>query len=318
MSALYLFTGEATLRRRAIRRLLAELQGDHKEAPPVTYLDAEEIAPRDLLQAIQTPSLFAEHTIIWITHAEQLGGPEPIAQRLAKPLPPQFIIIFEASKLEARGPLYKAITQQGKVRDFPPVDRREMPGLVKQLLQERNVRLSPEGFRYLIEAVSPDLGRLESEIEKLALYAAGRPLTLEELQGLLFADRGGNVFQFIDALVERRPEALRLLQELLDGGEDPNKIFFLIVGQVRALLTVSSLAADSLTSEQIAARTGQFGWLVKRRLEQTKNLSERQLIDWLLVLQAEDARLKRGERDPAEALFQITLIVLGLTVPASA
>lgn len=317
MNALYLFTGEATLRRRAIRRLLAELQGDRKQAPPVTYLDAEEIALRDLLQALQTSSLFAERTIIWVTQAERLSEPSAIAECLAR-LPPQFTVIFEASKLEARSPLYRAIAQHGKVQDFPLVDRRELPGYVKQLLQEHGVQLTPEGFRYLIEAVSPDLGRLESEIEKLALYATRRSLKLEELQGLLFADKGGNVFQLIDALVERRPEALHLLKELLDGGEDPNKIFFLIVGQVRALLTVSSLAAEGLRSEEIAVRTSQFGWLVKRRLQQTKNLSEQQLIDWLLLLQSEDACLKRGERGAAEALFQVALVMLGLATPTSA
>jgi DNA polymerase-3 subunit delta len=316
MNSLYLFTGEANLRRRAIQRLISELQGKSLQPANITRLDAEEIAPRDLLQALQTSPLFAERTIIWVAQADQLSDPKPMAERLARPLPPHLIVLFEASKLDGRGSLYKIIAQHGKVEDFPPVERRELPGYVKQLLQEHKIQLSPEGFRYLLEAVSPDLDRLEREIEKLALYANKQPLKLEDLQGLLFADKGGNVFQFIDALVERRPEALRLLRELLDSGEDSNKIFFLMVGQVRALLTVASMAADGMTSEQITARTGQFGWLIKRRLQQTKNLSERRLIEWLLLLQSEDARIKRGERDPDEALFQITLVMLGLTVPA--
>ncbi|HED04091.1 MAG TPA: DNA polymerase III subunit delta [Candidatus Fraserbacteria bacterium] len=306
MSRLYLFSGEPTLRRRAIRQLIAGLP----EAPQVTQLDAEETRPRDLLQALQTAPLFAERSIIWVKNIEKLSEPEPLTRRLAQPLPPLVTVIFEAEKLDRRGRFYKALAHQGQVQDFPPVERRELPGLVKQMLAEQGVRLSPEGFRYLLEVVSPDLGRLEREIAKLALYSEGRSLSLAELEGLLFADKGGNVFQFIDALLERRPEALGRLQALLDGGEDPNKLFFLIVGQVRALLTVSSLAAAGLSAEEITTRTRQFSWLIRKRLQQVKKLSQQKLVNWLLLLQSEDACLKRGERDPAEALLVVALAIL--------
>ena len=310
LDQLYLFSGEPILRRRAIRRLIAGLPGE----PQVTQLDAEETSPRDLLQALQTAPLFAEQAVIWVKNIEKLSDPEPVTRRLAQPLPSLITVIFEAEKLDKRERLYKTLARRGQVQEFPPLERHKLPGLVKQMLAERGVQLSPEGFRYLLEAVSPDLGRLEHEIVKLALYSEGRPLSLAELEGLLFADKGGNVFQFIDALLERRPEALSRLQALLDGGEDPNKLFFLIVGQVRALLTVSSLAAGGLSGQEIATQTRQFSWLIRKRLQQVKKLSQRELINWLLLLQAEDARIKRGERDPAEALLVIALAMLLGTV----
>jgi len=236
---------------------------------------------------------------------------------LERGLPEGFFILLSAEKLDQRGKLYQLIAERGAALDFPKPDRRSLPRLIKELLREQGVELTGEAFRYLLEASDLELHRLANEIEKLSIYPHQGPLGAEELKGLIFGARGPGIFRFLDELSERRPRALASLQALLGDGEDPGRIFFMIVAQVRALLAVKSLAGEGRNPKEIAAETGQYPWLVKKRLQQVKNFSEEELIELLYLLQEEDAKIKRGEEEPEAALYKIALALTGAGISRS-
>lgn len=299
----YLFTGEPFLRQRAIKQLIRDIKTSAQRRLSEVSLDAEELSLAKLSEELRTSPLFEDGKILLIRCAEVLADNEKLASSLAQGLPENFYVIFDATKISKKSALYKAIEEHGKTKDFGAVDRRNLPTIAKELLQERGVELTPEAFRYLHEAVEPDLARIMSEIEKLARYPHKGALDVGELKELVFSDRGGNIFKFLDTLSERDLRALKLLKELLDGGEDPNKIFFMIASQIRSLIAVKSLAEQGLSSEEIAQKTGQYAWLVGKKRKQVKNFSMDELIGLLQLLQREDSAIKRGEREPQEALL---------------
>lgn len=302
MEHFYLFTGEPFLRQRAIKQLVRDIKASKRIRLSEVSLDAEELSLTKLAEELRTSPLFEDGKIILIRRAELLAENEALVEFLSRRLAPNFYLIFDSAKLPKKSPLYKAMEAHGQVQEFS-MDRRDLPGVVKELLQERGVQLMPDGFRYLLEAVEPDLSRIHSEIEKLARYPHKGALDVGELKELIFSDRGGNIFEFLDKLSERDLRALKLLKELLDGGEDPNKVFFMIASQVRSLIAIKSLGEDGLSSEEIAQKTGQYMWLVGKRRKQAQHFSMRELIELLQLLQREDAAIKRGEREPQEALL---------------
>lgn len=305
--SLHLFTGEEWLRQRAITQLKRDLREKSTFPWLDTQLDGEEFPWQRFVEALETSPLFREGVIIHIKRLEKLPNPDALAQHLERPLPAERCVILEADRLDKGGKLYRLILEHGEIHDHPRPDRRRIPSLTNELLQERRVRLPAQGLQYFLESVENDLFRIAQEIEKLALYAQGREVSLADLGEVLFHDRGGDLFACLDALVERQPQALRLLKELLDSGEEPSKVFFLLVSQIRAILMVQSLAAAGRSNDEIAERTGDYPWRVVKRRRTAQRLSSSELMALMHRLHQEDLKIKRGERQPAEALWALAI-----------
>ncbi|OGF53984.1 MAG: DNA polymerase III subunit delta [Candidatus Fraserbacteria bacterium RBG_16_55_9] len=305
--SVHLFTGEEWSRKRGITQLKRDLRTRIRMPWMETQLDGEEFPMERFVEALETSPLFREGVILHIKRVEKLSDPNSLAERLKHPLPPEQCVIFEGEKLEKRGKLYQTIAELGQVHEHPRLDRRTLPTLANDLLRERGVRLPPQGLRYLLESVESNPFRLEYEIEKLSIYATRQELSLVDLRELLFHDRGGDLFACLDALVERQPEALRFLKELLESGEEPSKVFYLLASQIRAILMIQSLHTAGCSREEISGRTGDYPWRVAKRLQTAKRLTCEELIRLIHALHREDLGIKRGERQPEEALWALAL-----------
>ncbi|MGQ9477279.1 MAG: DNA polymerase III subunit delta [Candidatus Bipolaricaulia bacterium] len=309
MKNLFLFTGDDYLRERAIRRKIEEVKS-HSAELDLVHLDGEGLANEKLLEELFTPSLFAPGKLILIRRVEKLSDGAGLLKLLERGLPSGFFLLLSAEKLDQRSKLYSLIAQRGEIEDFPKPDRRSLPKFVKELLRERGLELTPEAFRFLLEMIEPELHHLANELEKLSIYPHKGPLGVEDLKGLIFGGRGAGIFPFLEELSSRRPRALASLRQLLAEGEEPNRVFFMITNEVRALLAVKALAASGRSLQEIAAETGQYPWLVKRRLVQTQNFSEEELSELIYLLHHEDALIKRGEAEPEEALYKVVFAMI--------
>jgi len=307
MQNLYLFLGEEFLRERAITQKVGEIKHNSAIKLGEARLDGENLSLGKLLEELGTSTLFADGKVILIRNADRLSSQERLAAYLERArVPKDFYLIFSADKLDRKSKLYKAIEKYGEIKDLGKVDRRNLPLIIKELLHERSVKLTPQAFRYFLE-VSGDLRRIANEISKLAQFSQGRQLSAEELEELIFGRKGSSIFQFLDSLGERNLGCLKALKELLDSGEEPNKIFFMIASHMRSLLAIKSLAEAGYSNEEIAERTGQYSWLVAKKRAQAKNFSEKELIEALHLLHQEDSKIKRGEKEPEESLFDLVL-----------
>lgn len=295
------------MRERAITRLKRELCTQSTIPWTEVHLDGEEFSPERFVEVLQSSTLFAEGVILHLKRIERLPDPDLVARHLEHPLTPQHCIILEGESLDKRGKLYKTIAKLGEVHEHPRPDRRSLPSMLSRWLKEHGVSLPPQGVRYLLESVEGDLARIGREVDKLVLYAQGRRLSLTDLKGLLFHDRAGDVFSFLEAFFERRSQAYRLLREIIERGEEPNKIFFLIASEARALLTVRSLAEEGHSKDEIAKISADYSWRVTKRLRLAQHLKASELIGLIHRLHREDLKIKRGERRPEEALWALLL-----------
>ena len=305
--SLQLFTGEEWLRKRAIMQFKRDLRARSASPWIDTSFDGEEFPIERFVEALRTALLFQEGVILHVKRAEKLSDPESLSRVLERPLPPERCVILESEKLDKRGKLYQTTAKLGEIRDHPRLDRRSLPSLANELLKERSIKLSSQALRYFLESVEGDPFRISSEIEKISIYAQGREIALADLQEVLYHDRGGDLFACLDGLMERSPNSLGLVSELLESGEEPGKIFFLWASQIRAVLMVQSLLMAGSTSEEIARRTGDFPWRVAKRRRIAERLTARELIELIHRFHQEDVRIKRGERQPAEALWVLAL-----------
>jgi DNA polymerase-3 subunit delta len=301
----FAFLGDIYLRERAARKLIAQLQQSRKYA--LITLEGRELTGPQMLEHVGGMSLFDDAKILYVRRADELPEPEELAERITRGLPKSVVLILDAEKLDKRSRLYKALESLGALEEFPTPDRRSLPALVRELLAEYKVKLTPAALKYLLATVEPQPARLAKEIEKLACYSTERELDVPELRELLFGDQSESVLKWLDLVGERSPQSVKYLRELLRSGEDPNKIFFMLVSQVRALLAVKSLAAQKKSSEEIAKELGKPPWLVGKHKAMAQNFSEEELIELLQRLHEEDVNIKTGERTPEESLFDLVL-----------
>jgi DNA polymerase-3 subunit delta len=301
----FAFLGDIYLRERAARKLIAQLQQSRKYA--LITLEGRELTGPQMLEHVGGMSLFDDAKILYVRRADELPEPEELAERITRGLPKRVVLILDAEKLDKRSRLYKALDSLGALEEFPTPDRRSLPTLVRELLAEYKVKLTPAALKYLLATVEPQPARLAKEIEKLACYSTERELDVPELRELLFGDQSESVLKWLDLVGERSPQSVKYLRELLRSGEDPNKIFFMLVSQVRALLAVKSLAAQKKSSEEIAKELGKPPWLVGKHKAMAQNFSEEELIELLQRLHEEDVNIKTGERTPEESLFDLVL-----------
>jgi DNA polymerase-3 subunit delta len=102
--------------------------------------------------------------------------------------------------------------------------------LVKKAVAESGQQIDPAASRLVAERAGADIVRLRGDIERLMLYAAGKPkITLADAQEVVSAETAQDNWAVTNAIQNRNAaEALRQLALALDAGAVP----FMILGQL--------------------------------------------------------------------------------------
>ncbi len=150
------------------------------------------------------------------------SGESDSAGSSANPLPaymkdptPGVMLVFDAPRFDFEG---EDKRKQERVRKFyaalgDPVEfkrastedaRREAVALARGA----GLSIEPAMMDLLVEALGADLSRIAVEIEKLALYAGGRPVTEDDLALLVPDARATTIFALVGALRPPRSRAL--------------------------------------------------------------------------------------------------------------
>ena len=113
---------------------------------------------------------------------------------------------------------------------FQPVDTRQAVQLVRQAVADAGQQIDPPASRLVAERAGTDIARLRGDIERLLLYAAGKPrISVADAREVVSADSAQDDWAVRNAISRGdAPEALRQLGLSLDSGAVP----FMILGQL--------------------------------------------------------------------------------------
>jgi DNA polymerase-3 subunit delta len=116
------------------------------------------------------------------------------------------------------GNLDKAVAKVGVVMKLePPSPSEAMQWAIGRGKKRHSANLTPEGAAVLIEAVGPDLGRIDTELAKLALASPGEPITPEQVRELVGVTKEEEMWSIQRVVVSGdTPAALRRLRDLLE------------------------------------------------------------------------------------------------------
>ncbi len=154
-----------------------------------------------------------------------------------------------------------------------------------------------------LAGIENDPRALGNEIVKLLTYVNfARPVEAADVRALTPAGAEARIFDFVDAIGQRRAKAAQAeLHKLLDR-EEPLYVLGMIVRQLRLMLLAKELLDTHRSETEVATALGLHPFPAGKVCEQSRNFSLPGLEAIYHRLLACDADIKTGQADPAVAL----------------
>jgi DNA polymerase-3 subunit delta len=322
---LLFYGGDDFSRHEATQRLIAGL-GD-EAAFNLSRLEGERLAFDELQAAAMTPPFLGSRRLIIVEgllarfqraeRGRREGstdlGPWASLPSLLQGLPDTTTLIFSEGAVAASNPLFRLLRPRA-AREFRPLRGADLHQWVLERARRLGGQIGDEAGRALIAIAGEDLWVLYGELEKLILFAEGKPVTQEMVHLMASGAREVNVFELANAiLAARQGEALRLLHELLEQGVAPALLLFMLARQFRLLLRALDLLGQP--PEQARGPLGlNEAWQAERALRQARALGYEGLLAAHQRLLDADLAMKTGRYSAEMAL---ELLVIDLTAGAS-
>jgi len=230
------------------------------------------------------------------------------------------VLILDVKAFPETTKLAKALPDAAKIvcKGMPPFKLAEW--CVGWATAGHGKKLAPDAAELLVELVGPQMGLLDSELEKLAV-AIGPKASIDatDVDRLVGRSRAGDVFRILDAVGEGKPaEALGVLGQLLEEGDDPLAILGPLTYQLRKLATVGRLLGQGHSLGPAMDTAGVPRWPKARESfdRQVRYLGRRrldQIPDWLVEI---NLGLKGG--NPLPPRLQLERLIVKLARPRAA
>jgi DNA polymerase-3 subunit delta len=311
-----------------------------------------------LREALQTLPFFGTGKVIWLQNCtflgdERAGGAQAVTETLADLAQElkEFVwrdvrLLISAGKVDKRKVFYKTLDKIGSVETLSgwSVDDRDWAdqaeAWARKAIRARNKEISEEALAELISRAGSTARQLDSEIEKLSLYAGQRvELRLEDVVAICTRNKTARAFALGDALGDRDlPRLLRRLdEELWEVKLDPQKseigLLYGLISKVRAMLLLKEMIREGWVKTDIdygrfklqlqRVPAGQLPqdrrfnplalnpYVLYKALPQTKRYTEAELISAMELLLQCNQRLVSSNLQESLVLQQALVQIVG-------
>lgn len=262
----------------------------------LTQLDNKDISANSIIEALETMPFLAEKKLVIVNNFLAKGKDheqQKILKYLENPIADHAVLVFfEEAVPDKRRSLYKKIVKMGHLHDFKYMNPQEM----LRFLHERSKgSLSLQAAQYLITLTGAESWRGEKELEKLLIYADGQKITQEMIDAMVTPTLSSTIFKLTDHIAAKKvKESLKILNILIESGEDPYKILFMIVRQFRIIIQVKDLIEQKYDRTHIIKTLKLHPFVAMTTMEQSRNFSFEELKRIYRALLQIDIDIKTG------------------------
>jgi len=283
-------------------------------------LRGDQVGWQDVLQAAQGFPMMGDRQLIWLKNLEALDkatnkddpGLKALESYLESPAP-STVLILSGEKIDGRKKWATVARKKGYLFSFEPPSGRDLHEWIDRAARREGLSLDNDAMHVLADLVGNDLRALAADIAKLALISEGRerPLTAEELPGLVMDQADLEVFSLTDGMVGGQPaEVLRTWWRLQAWGSDAYKLTPLVASHLRRVALTAAAAADGASPDQAAASANLNAWMVKNKLAPHARRMGSQAGRKLLKACLECERAQKSRPVPPETAFEQLLLTV--------
>lgn len=214
---------------------------------------------------------------------------------LANPMSSTCLLLWQKGSVPKSKKVFKAIkANKHEILEVNSPNRNELRNWLRTKAQKMGKDLEPQVIEYLLWHGGTKLRHLVNELEKLSLYSdSEKIITSAMAEKLVAKSLEGNIFALVDSLGNKKiAPALSELRHLLNLGEIPTRILYMITRQFRLIFQVKDLAQSGYTEEKMASLFKTFPFVIRKIKRQALNFSFADLERKFVLLRQYDLALK--------------------------
>jgi DNA polymerase-3 subunit delta len=309
LKPVYLISGSD---RPKIRVALERLR-NHFEEGAVEVLAADEHAAEDAVAACNALGLFGgERRLVIVEDVDAWKAPDAkaIVEYLKSPAP-ETVLALVASELKKDSALAKACAKSGEVLVYDAPKKRDLPAWIAKQFEQHGTSAERDACRLLVAMVGEDPELLRSEIEKLATWSGGEPVSEADVRLLASLSAETSIFVLTDAWGSRDvAAALGSVESLLErsGPRELPRLVALLASHVGRVRACQALAAEGVGARDAASKLKVHPYAAEKAFGHAANYAADELAHAVVRLAELDLALKGSSRLTGELEFERALV----------
>lgn len=239
-----------------------------------------EIPPDRIIDAARTLPMMAPWRVVVVKDAHLFAAQQVkvLLSYCEKPLPSTCLILLA----DAPGPWRRyldVLEKQGRVVLFSHPKGALLTRYIVGGAKRLGKAISPDAAEVMGELVGNRLGDIYQELDKVAAYVGDREhVGVDDVEAVISPVRSRTIFDLTGAMgMKNCPEALQILNDMLERGEPPLRILTMMVRQFRLIWLAKEMQSRGMRDREIGRAVGIPGFFLQGFLAQLKNFTPEEL-----------------------------------------
>jgi DNA polymerase III subunit delta len=311
---LYVLHGdESFLKRQVLRALRTIALGPDADTSAVSTYPGDKANFAAVHDELETVPFFTPRRLVIVENADPFVTQyRALLEKAVGALPERGTLVLDVKLWPANTRLAKLVDPAATIVCKAPPPYQLPRWCVQWAKTQHGKQLAPAAAELLLELVGAEMGLLDQELLKLAIYVDERStIEAHDVDRLVGSSRAETTWKIFDAIgAGRSAEALAILDRLFDQGEEPLKILGGFGYQLRRLAKAARLHQQGMPLSAAMETLGVNAYGRKGFEQQLRHLGPQRaarLYDWLLEA---NAGLKGGSVLPPRTLLERLVIRL--------
>tara|TARA_B100001146_G_scaffold222293_1_gene234418 strand:- start:1635 stop:2657 length:1023 start_codon:yes stop_codon:yes gene_type:complete len=273
----FVYHGEPFIVEQKINELKSEIDNGDANSTNINIFDANEVNPDNILNACYSMPFLSSKRLVIIkgllsifeskkssrgrfnqtkqtSKSMKVSEWDSLAEEIPK-FPDTTLLIFLDPQLSDNNKILNKIKPHVKINHFPQPNGNELIKWIKEKASSKNCQIEEKAIVELLRYTESDLRKIDSELEKLALYNPTDTITIKDVETLVIPISNPNLFTSIDAILAgNKKYALNSLIDLMNQGTPAQLIIALLGKQIRTLILIKSLINLGLPNRELIKR----------------------------------------------------------------
>lgn len=316
---LYVLHGDEPFLKRQVQVALRTLLlGPKDDGFALSSYPGDKATLATILDDLRTLPFLSPHRLVVIESADPFVTQERtklekvVAELVEKKKAGTGVLVLEMRTWTATTKLAKMVPESMTISCKSPASHLLPDWCANWCRTHHGKQLASAAARLLVDLIGPEMGLLDQEMEKLAIFVGEAPrIETKDVDTLVGRSRGEKTFEIFKLITAgKASEAVAFLDRLLEQGEEPIALLGAFSWQLRRVAQVGRLVVQGMPMTSALEQMGGEAYARTRDEQLMRHLGRRrldQIYEWLLQA---DLGLKGSSALPPRTLLERLVVQL--------
>lgn len=267
----------------------------------INRYDLIENTSNDVLEELQTISLFSDRKIVIVKHIEEIENLSDKAftmweKYFKNPNPDVVLLIDLNTSYDISKRVADLIYSYGYTIEVEDIEKDKYPDFVLSLLQEDGYDMDKNAILMLLERTNYEFNLLTQELTKLKIYKIDtKKINESDVLSLVPKNLEDNIFELTNAMIANQSaRMIEIYEDLMRQNEDPLRILNFIANKLRELFHARLLLNKGYGKAEIAQHFNYSSGRTYYLMKNASSMSVEQIEKQLKKLTQLDYEIKSG------------------------